>query len=191
MESGNYDNELERDIRGANYGKAKNGAYIPLVDQDENTGHKDIFISHDGKEPITNVAIYITEMKSLYGGAGTANKDFNYLLKLGSESNSTTPNNSDGKFGGVAFEMNKAVSKDNQFSPSNGSTYICTQSRGSSIDNAIPISKLSIVGDDNPEEGVIKPGSYAHIKSRVYLPSNAVLGGKFQWSLNVIYTHEN
>jgi hypothetical protein len=107
-----------------------NGQYSPIVSQGANTGAQQIFIRHDGVDPITNVKTYLQQYGTgtgfTYGGAHTAALDFAKVLNMGNTDTmgSGVANNSDGLGNGLHIEMDYDVSTANQFLGSRVGTFV-------------------------------------------------------------------
>ena len=176
-------------------------SYAPIIDKTANTGRKDIYLSHDGLDPITALSVNIQQYGLGtgfgYGGDNNAADDFADILALGAASG-VSRNNADGLSGGVWIDMQSDVSNALQFDRATRPALIKVfgdgGTLGDSLANAIPILTDAMVYNDAgeqkasvPVEGQIGPagntvlGDAAHIRQRVYIPNSFLKAGFFQF----------
>ena len=197
---------------GLDYGQTVNGAYSPVISQGSNTGQQDIFLRHDGVNPITDVKIYVDEYSGVYGGANSAATDLTALLAYGASDTGATANNGDGLSRGLHIDMDWQVNAASQFSYSReaagnkrifGKDYSGLD--GSSSTLAFPLhvdamsywNGVSEVDASAPVTGSIGGsadtgtlGNRGHFKSRFYLHTGATEGGIFMFDtvINFAFT---
>jgi len=127
----NFADALDGGGTGIDMGAVINGQYAPIISQPGNTGHKDVFISHDATiDPITDVKTYVQQFGVgtgfTYGGANSAAADFTKLLNMG-DADTMGPavaNNSDGQGNGLHIDMDWNVTTANQYLGSRVGTFV-------------------------------------------------------------------
>ena len=190
---------------GLDLGQVVNGQYVPIINQSANTGHQNIFVSHDAViDPITDVKTYVDDFTVTgfsYGGADSAANDIATLIAKGQADNEATANNSDGLSSGFRIEhagINIAGLGASAFLPSRAQVDIygndgtdgidlasafplhvdaCVYNNaGSEVDATVPeTGKIGVAGDT-----VL--GDTAHVGVRFYLEGNAPDGGILQFA---------
>jgi len=197
---------------GLDYGQVTNGNFSPVISQAGNTGQQDIFLRHDGVNPITDVKLYVDTFSGTYGGADSAVNDITNLLAYGASDIGATANNGDGLSRGLHIDMDWQVNAASQFSYSReaagnkrifGKNY--TGLDGSSSTLAFPMhvdamsywNGVSEIDAVTPVTGSIGGsadtgtlGNRGHFKSRFYLHTAATEGGIFQFDtvINFAFT---
>lgn len=193
---------------GLDFGQANNGSYTPVISQSANTGQQDLYLFHDGLNPITDVKLYLDVFSGTYGGADSAAGDYTSIINLGASDTGATKNNTDGLSRGVHMDMDWQVSATNQFDYSREATGTkrifgkdYTGLDGTSSTTAFPLhvdamsfwNGVSEVDASAPVTGSIGVsstlGNRGHIKSRVYLHTAATEGGIFQFDTVINYAH--
>jgi hypothetical protein len=194
---------------GLSYGQVVNGSYCPVVSQAANTGQQDLYLFHDGVQPITDVKLYIDVYSGTYGGADTAGNDYALLGSLGASDAGATGNNLDGLSRGLHVDMSWNVSAATQFYYARegtgqkrifGKSYSGLDGLGSTTAFDLHVDAMSYwngsteVDASGPVTGTIggsaDTGTYGnrgHIKTRFYLHSGATQGGVFQWDTVINY----
>jgi hypothetical protein len=199
---------LDNGGTGLDLGQVVNGAYVPIINQAANTGHQDVFISHDAVvDPILDVKTYIGIYSQTYGGADTAAGDIATIIAKGQADTEATANNSDGFSSGLRIEhagREIASLGASAFLPTrpqvsiygdNGSDGIDLASgfalhvdalvynnAGSEVDATTPVTgRIGKTGDT-----VL--GDQAHVGLRFYLEDAAPDGGVVQWDWVVTYS---
>jgi hypothetical protein len=90
---------------GLDLGQTVNSEYAPIISQAANTGHQDLYISHDATiDPIQDVKTYVAQYSGTYGGADSAANDIATVIAKGTADNEATANNSDGLASGYRIE---------------------------------------------------------------------------------------
>lgn len=186
---------------GLDLGQVVNSKYAPIIDQPSNTGHQDVFVSHDAAvDPITDVKTYVDTFSQTYGGANSAAADIATVIAKGQADNEATANNSDGFASGFRVEhagISISALGASAFLPSraqvniygnNGTDGIDLASAfdmhvdaavynnaGTEVDATTPVTgQIGKVGDT-----VL--GDQAHVGVRFYLENAASDGGILQW----------
>ena len=186
---------------GYSLGQVVNGKYAPIINQGANTGHADVYLSHDATiDPIVDVKTFVAEYSQAYGGAASAAADIATLIAKGQADPETTANNIDGLASGLRVEhagIGIATLGVSAFLPSraqvniygdNGTDGIdiasafdlhvdaCVYNNaGSEVDATAPeTGKIGIEGDT-------ALGDQAHVGLRYYLEAAAPDGGYIQW----------
>lgn len=198
---------------GLDYGQVTNGSYAPVTSQAANTGQQDLFLRHDGVNPITDVKLYVDQFSGgVYGGANSPSTDLTALLAYGASDTGATANNGDGLSRGLHIDMDWQVNAASQFSYSReaagnkrifGKDYSGLD--GSSSTLAFPLhvdamsywNGVSEIDAVTPVTGSIGGsadtgtlGNRGHFKSRFYLHTGATEGGIFQFDtvINFAFT---
>ena len=200
-----YNNSLRGGSGGIDFLKSRNGSYSPLENQEENRGFKQIFLRHNGVESIEDLHLFITTFDGTYQGSSTAEADIERLAALGAASNSETANNTDGRYSGLAFDMQRSPD-DQIFSPTriDSTVFIPGRAgRGLDISGAFPLLASSVgVNNDgtlsnpsNAQDGILGPigsqdlGDTIDLKARFYFPKEGQRnGGVLQFNLSLIYS---
>jgi len=190
---------------GLDLGQVVNGQYTPIINQSANTGHQNIYVSHDATiDPITGVKTYVddyTVTGASYGGADSAANDIATLISKGNADNESTSNNSDGLASGFRIEhagISIAGLGASAFLPSRTQVNIYGNNNSDGIDLAsafdLHVDALvynnagSEVDATTPQTGKIGKagdtvlGDVAHVGVRFYLEQNAPDGGILQWA---------
>jgi len=191
---------------GIGYGNVTNGNYAPLTDKDANTGHKNIFVSHNGVNFIEQLGVYISQFGVgtgyAYGGAVSAVADYAQIIAAGAASQASK-NNADGLSGGLWMETRAFASVSAQFdraaAPANVKTFglagqgITTPTyfiipTDSMVYNAPPETAASspVAGKIGPAGNTVL-GDAAHLKFRFYAPNVFSGNGLIQWDLAFTY----
>ena len=194
---------------GLDLGQVVNGQYVPIINQASNTGHQDVWLSHDATvDPITDVKTYIAEYSAgSYGGADSAVNDIATLIAKGQADNEATANNSDGLAAGLRIEhggIDITTLGASAFLPSRAQVDIYGNSGTDGVDlasafdlhvDACVYDNASVETDATaPETGKIGKsgdtalGDYAHVGVRYYLEDAATNGGIIQWDWVVSYS---
>lgn len=186
---------------GLDLGQVVNGAYVPIIDQASNTGHQDVFISHDATiDPIQDVKSFVAIFSQTYGGADSAANDIATVIAKGQADNEATANNIDGLSSGLRIEhagIEIASLAASAFLPSRGQVDIYGNNGTDGIDLAsaydlhVDACVYNNAGTEvdatTPETGKIGKlgdtvlGDQAHIGLRFYLEDAAPDGGIIQW----------
>ncbi len=197
---------------GLDLGQVVNGQYVPIISQSANTGHQNIFVSHDAViDPITDVKTYVDEYAvtgQSYGGAKSSADDLSILIAKGQADNEMTANNSDGLSSGFRIEhagISIATLGASAFLPSRNQVEIYGNAGTVGIDlaSAIPLHVDALVlNDGGTEEDATTPvqgqigvsgdavlGDTAHVGVRFYLEQNAADGGIMQWAWVWAYSY--
>jgi hypothetical protein len=194
---------------GVDLGSVVNNQYAPITLKSANTGHQDLFISHDAVlDPITDVKTFIQQYGVgtgfTYGGADTAANDFTTLVNLGNASGSSK-NNADGLSGGIWIDMDWNASTANQFDQANFPTLVKIYGDGLTdgvdLASAFILKADAMVYDAPPETAAGTPvdgqigisgdttlGDTAHVKLRIYIPNAFSDGGIIQWEWVIAYS---
>lgn len=135
----------------------------------------EIFVSHNGANPITNAAIFMRPYSGTYSGSNTASGDFAEFISWGDK------NTVDG-FGGFQVHFGAPTSYISDW-PTYGaktqSESFCHRSGvGDSEGNAF-LLPISSTGSD--AAGKINDGSAARFKTRVVIPTEEDTIGVRQW----------
>jgi len=192
---------------GIDLGSVVNTQYCPIISQPANTGHQDVFISHDATiDPITDVKTYVGIFSQTYGGAASAAADIATLIAKGQADDESTANNSNGLSSGLRIEhagIGIAGLGASAFLPSRAQVKIYGNSgtdgidlasafdlhvdacvwnnAGAETDATTPVTgKIGVAGDT-----VL--GDTAHVGLRFYL-ENSSDGGILQWDWIVAYS---
>jgi hypothetical protein len=194
---------------GIDLGSVTNNNYAPLTNKTANTGHQDLYISHDATiDPITDVKFFIQEYGIgtgfTYGGADTATNDDATLRSLGNNSGSSK-NNADGLSGGLWIDMDWNASTANQFDQANFPALVKifgdNVTDGTDLATAFALATDAMVYDAPGETAASAPvagqigkandtvlGEAAHLKMRIYLPNAFSNGGIVQTELVIAYS---
>jgi len=198
---------------GLDYGQVTNGSYAPVTSQAaSNTGQQDLFLRHNGVNPITDVKLYVDTFSGTYGGADSAVNDITNLLAYGASDTGATANNGDGLSRGLHIDMDWQVNAASQFSYSReaagnkrifGKDYSGLDGSSSTIAFPMHVDAMSYwdgvseVDATTPVTGSIGGsadtgtlGNRGHFKSRFYLHTGATEGGIFQFDtvINFAFT---
>jgi len=197
---------------GLDYGQVINGSYSPVISQGSNTGQQDLYLSHNGIQPITDVKIYVAEFTGIYGGANSSATDLTTLLNYGASDTGATANNGDGLSRGLHIDMDWQVNAASQFSYTReaagnkrifGKDYSGLDGSSSTIAFPMHVDAMSYwdgvseVDATTPVTGSVGGsadtgtlGNRGHFKSRFYLHTGATEGGTFQWDtvINFAFT---
>jgi hypothetical protein len=201
---------LEGGGTGINMGSGINGAWFPIIDKSLNQGQQDVYIAHDGANPITDVAFYIQPYGALtgftYGGQNSAASDYASINALGLASG-TSKNNADGLSGGLWIDNDYDAGDATRFEYTtrgigqggDDSVWIVNKvasSEANTLSSALTLKTNSMVKDsggsveaaaDSPVEGQIGPngntalGQASHLLKRFMIPSTQNSGGFVQW----------
>lgn len=186
---------------GLDLGQVVNSAYVPIISQAANTGHQDVYVSHDATvDPIQDCKTFVAQFSQTYGGADSAAADIATLIAKGQADNEATANNNDGLSSGLRIEhggIDISGLGASAFLPSraqvdiygnNGTDGIDLASAfdlhvdamvynnaGTEVDATTPVTgQIGITGDT-----VL--GDQAHVGIRFYLEDAAPDGGILQW----------
>lgn len=193
---------------GVDLGSVINDSYAPVTSKASNTGHQDLYISHDATiDPITDLKTFIQTYGvgtgATYGGADSAANDFTSLKSLGNASGSSK-NNNDGNSGGFWLDMDADAATANQFDWATDGIGQGGQDTvlifGDNNTDAIDLTSAQVIAAEAmvydapgetiataPEDGKVGKsgdtalGEYAHLKTRIYLPSSHSDGGILQF----------
>lgn len=196
---------------GLDYGQVTNGSFTPVISQAANTGQQDLYLFHDGVNPITDVKLYIDQYSGTYGGAVSAASDFAAIVALGSSDTGATKNNTDGLSRGLQVDMAWNVTASTQFDYSReaggnkrifGKDY--TGLDGTSSTTAFPLhvdacsywngvteadASAPVTGSIGGSADTGTLGNRGHIKTRFYLHTAATEGGIFQFDKVINFAH--
>lgn len=208
----NFADTLQGLSTGMSIGVVSNGIYAPLTSQVANTGHKDVYISHDGTNEITDVALYVAQFTGTYGGANTAALDFTALAAYGAVDSGSNANNADGLSRGLHIDMSWDVATASQFAyarETSGQKRIFGKSYtgldGLSLATSFPLHVDAASYWDGsteadasaPQTGKIGPsasttlGNRGHYRLRFYLHSAATDGGYLQFDIVTAFSFTN
>lgn len=190
---------------GLDFGQIVVGQYAPLVNQIANTGAAQIFLSHDGDDPITSLKVYLavyTVTGFTYGGTDNAADNYTDILAAGNASSilAESKNNINGTAGGIWADFRWDVNTTNQFDIANFPAFVKIFGKGGNGQDeatAYTALKESMFFYDGVSsntaagatDGIIGPaadtslGNRCRILSRVYLPSSFADGGYYQSAL--------
>jgi len=191
---------------GVSMGQVSSGSYAPVTDKALNTGRKDLYISHDGVNEISGLAMFLQEYGAgtsfTYGGSDSAANDSTSILGIGSGSG-TSKNNGDGLSAGIWFDFTANVSDTNQFDAVTRAAYVKIMGKASlgiDLATAQPVLKEAMVYEStgeqvasSPVDGQIGPagntvlGDAAHVRSRFYVPDGSLLSGIHQFEVVFVY----
>lgn len=196
---------------GLDYGQVTNGAFSPVISQASNTGQQDLYLRHDGTQPITDVKIYVAEMSGNYGGADSASNDITNLLAYGASDTGATKNNADGLSRGLHIDMDWQVGAASQFDYTREATgnkrifgKLYSGLDGSSSTLAFPLhvdamsywdgvteadASAPVTGSIGGSADTGTLGNRGHFKARFYLHTGATEGGVFMWDTVINYAH--
>jgi len=193
---------------GVDMGSVVNNQYAPLGSKASNTGHQNVYVSHDGVAAITDLKVFLQEYSQgtgfTYGGASTAVLDYATLKSMGLASGSSK-NNGDGASGGLWMDVDSDASTANQFDHANFPSLVKifgdNTTDGTTAGTAFPITTQAMVYNlpgetvaSAPVSGSIGPagntvlGDAAHLKFRIYLPNTFPSGGIVQWEVVFVYS---
>ena len=188
---------------GMDLGTITTSNYGPLIDKVANTGHQDLYLSHDGTNEITELKCFIqtfgVSTGFTYGGGSTAAADFTTMKSLGAASGSVK-NNADGLSGGLWMEMDFDVSVSNRFDQASRPTLVKifgdSGTDGQDLASAYDITVDSMVYDNSGETAATSPiagqvgasgsatlGDRSHLQYRQFLPTSFTVGGFLQFEL--------
>lgn len=206
-----FSDSLAGGSTGLDLGQVTNGAYAPIIDQAANTGHQNIFISHNAVfDPITEVSLYLASFTGTYGGANSATTDFATIGSLGAADTGATKNNTDGNSRGLHIDMSWNIDASTQFDYTRvstgqkrifGKTYSGLD--GLTLAKAFPLhvdamsywNATTEIDATSPQSGKIGKstdtvlGNRGHLKMRGYLHQAAVQGGVLQWDTVIGYSY--
>ena len=201
---GNVSDTLRSGGSGLDFGKVPSSSYTPKISQDENTGHKDVFIRHLGDGVIERLSTYLSPYDQSYGGDRSSELDFKNLLAMGKTASPNAANNIDGGYSGLAVEMNRGATGNEFFNPASATVEIYGRNdKGSRMSKAFLIKKEAMLNSESGESpsgaqdgklgesGNSEFGDTVHIRKRVYMGRGEKnrAGGFFQWDLNFIFSH--
>jgi len=194
---------------GLDYGQVVNGSYCPVTTQSANTGQQDLYLSHDGVNPITDVKMYVDVYSGTYGGADTAANDYALLSSLGVSDTGATKNNADGLSRGLHIDMDWQVTAASQFDYTReasgnkrifGKTYSGLDGLSSTTAFDLHVDAMSywdgfteadattpVTGSIGGSADTGTLGNRGHFKSRFYLHTGATQGGVFQFDHVINY----
>jgi hypothetical protein len=135
----------------------------------------EIFVSHNGANPITNCGIYMRPFSGTYSGTHTASADFSELINWGDQ-------NTVGGFGGFQVHMGVPtgyISAWPTYNTKTTSETFCHRSGvGDSEGNAVT---LLAICTSSGIAGQINDGSAARFQTRVVVPGDEDTIGIRQW----------
>jgi len=151
----------------------------------ETTTAYEVFLRHDGDNPITSCKIYMEQYTGVYSGGATAAADFNEIRGWGDGVTAAA-------FGGVQFNMNATGS----YPSASWTTYLTKITTGGSVvrtgvgdsaANGITISSLSGATSD----GTVQAGTAPNVrfKMRVEVPANETVVGVRMYGLNLSFSY--
>lgn len=201
LTGGAVNDSLAGGSSGLDLGQLINGEYSPIVEKSANTGHADLYISHDATiDPIQDYKTYIGQYSGVYGGANSAAADIATVIAKGQADNELTANNSDGLSSGFRIEhagISIGSLGSSAFLPSRAQVNIYGNNGTDGIDlaSAFDLHVDALVYDNagvevdatNPVTGQIGIigdtvlGDHAHVGVRFYLEDAAPDGGIAQW----------
>lgn len=193
---------------GLDLGQVVNGSYVPVIDDSSNTGHQDVFISHDATiDPIQDCKTFAAEYSQTYGGANSSAGDIATLIAKGQADSEATANNSDGLSSGLRIEhggIDIAGLGASAFLPSRAQVDIYGNSGTDGIDlaSAFDLHADAMVFNNagtevdatTPVTGQIGKtgdtvlGDQGHVGIRFYLEEAAPDGGILQWNWVFAYS---
>lgn len=147
---------------------------------------QEIFIRHDGANPITGAGLYIRQYSGTYAGGASAALDLAEMLAWGDASTATT-------FGGFQVNMNALGSYPTVDWPTltvktaaSGKGYVCRTGVGDSEGNAV---QLTTSTGASPA-GQVAAGSSPNVrfKCRIVMPSAEDTTGVRQFDQVLVYT---
>lgn len=196
---------------GVDFGQVVNGQYCPLINQSLNTGHQNLYISHNAAvDPITGVKLFVQTFSGTYGGANNASLDIATLLSYGAASSGADKNNTDGLSRGLHMDQSYNVGTTSQFDPTretSGQKRIFGKSYsgidGASLANGFLMHPdaatywdgASEIAPTSPVSGKVGKasdtilGNRAHYRFRMYLHQAATEGGILQFDLVFAYSY--
>lgn len=212
IDGSDFSDSLAGGASGLDLGQVTNGLYAPIINQTLNTGHQDIFISHDAlQDPITDVQIYLQQYSFVsYGGANSPAADFSTIGAYGAADSGLTANNTDGLSRGLHIDMSWDVATISQFAyarESSGQKRIFGKDYSGKdglselgafdlhVDSASYYDGATEADASAPITGKIGKfndtvlGNRAHIRMRGYLHSAAIDGGILQWDTCVNFSY--
>lgn len=159
------------------HGSAENGGQ---------TTDQEIFIRHDGDNPITNVGFYIRKYSGNYSGSFTPTSDLNEIISWGTE-------NLEADFGGFMVNFNAEggyPAEDwpvyNNKTPTNG--FVHRDGVGDSEVNAVEIPTVTGAAVAGEIQADADTGNGVRFKVRVEVPSNENEIGIRQWETVLRYS---
>lgn len=193
---------------GYDLGQCINAEYTPIISKAANTGHADVYLSHDAVfDPITDVKTFIGIYTGVYGGAASAAADIATLIAKGQADNENTANNSDGLSSGLRVEhagISIGSLGASAFLPSRAQVKIYGNNGTDGIDLASAFDMhvdAMVYNNAGSETDATTPvtgqigklgdtvlGDQAHIGIRFYLEDAAPDGGILQWDWIVGYS---
>ncbi len=186
---------------GLDLGQVVNSQFTPIINQAANTGHQDLYVSHDAVvDEISDVKTYISIFSQAYGGADTPANDIATLIAKGQNDNESTANNSDGLSAGFRVEhagKNIASLGASAFLPSRAQVDIYGNNGTDGIDLAsgfdvhadamifnnagTPVAATAPVAGKIGKAADTVLGDTAWVGTRFYLEDAAPDGGILQW----------
>lgn len=194
---------------GVDMGPVTPNNYAPLINKANNQGKLDLYVSHNGTNPITAVSTFIQSFGTgtgyTYGGAATAAADYATLKSLGNSSGSSK-NNADGLSGGIWVDYRWNATDTTRFDRANFPTKIDVYGHNNT-DGLNQASALTVLTDamvwsnggietagSAPVAGQIGHtgntalGDSAHLQMRIYLPSSYSANGTVQFEFVLSYS---
>ena len=202
LTGGAFADSLAGGSTGLDLGQVTNATgYAPVIDAPSNTGHQDLYISHDATiDPVKDFKSYIAQYSGVYGGANSAASDIATVIAKGQADNELTANNSDGLSSGYRIEhAGRSIGSlgASAFLPSRAQVNIYGNNGTDGIDlaSAFDLHVDALVYDNAGVEvdattpvtgqiGIIGDtvlGDHAHVGLRFYLEDAAPDGGIIQF----------
>lgn len=193
---------------GLDLGQVVNGQYTPIINQSANSGHQNLYITHDATiDPIEDVKTYVGIYSQAYGGADSAAGDIATLIAKGQADNEVTANNIDGLASGLRIEHGgQAISGlgASAFLPSRPQVKIYGNNGTDGIDLAsafdlhidalvwnnagVAVDATAPVTGKIGKAGDTVLGDTAWVGMRYYLEQSAPDGGIIQWDWIIAYS---
>ncbi len=130
----------------------------------------DIYVYHDGANPITNVKFYMLPYSAgVYPGTRTASDDYDLVIGWG-----------DAATGGFYVNQNLAGGHPP------GSYTVFETGVGDTLATGITLSSLAMYAGDT--SGTLEAGDYAHLKFRIDVPGAEATTGTVYFDLLFSYT---
>jgi hypothetical protein len=167
-------------IASLNHGTSANG---------NNTTAQEIFIRHNGVNPITACGFYFAQKSGSYTGSATAADDFTEMIAWGDD-------NDTADFGGIQINMDK------EGSFSGGSTWGMSEAQKTSVDNlkftvrtgvgnslANAVTLSEKMGTGMTTNGEIPASTNVSFQLRIKVPSSENVAGTRQFDQVLKYTY--
>jgi len=149
-----------------------------------NTTEQEVFIRHDGNNPITNCGFYLAEKSGTYGGNFSAAADLAEILEWGDETTAAA-------FGGFMLNMDATggYTTWSTYSSKSGTSYnVCRTGAGDSSTNKILLAtNMGLTGS----AGTLQAGDEPNVrfKCRIAVPSDETVLGIRQFGQKIHFTY--